>query len=83
MKLHELKQKRNTIATDMRALHDKIGDTTWTEEQRTQWNAAKSELDALDERIARGVINSPILHCSLTLLSGGVKVRESLRVCSK
>lgn len=53
MKLHEMKQKRNTIATDMRALHDKIGDTTWTEEQRTQWNAAKSELDALDVRIAR------------------------------
>lgn len=53
MKLHEMKQKRNTIATDMRALHDKIGDTTWTEEQRTQWNAAKSELDELDVRIAR------------------------------
>ena len=47
MKLHELKQKRNTIATDMRALHDKIGDNTWTDEQRTQWNAAKSELDSL------------------------------------
>ncbi len=27
MKLHEMKQKRNTIAKDMRALHDKIGDT--------------------------------------------------------
>ncbi|HFF8549383.1 TPA: phage major capsid protein [Kluyvera cryocrescens] len=53
MKLHELKQKRNTIATDMRALHDKIGDATWTDEQRTQWNAAKSELDSLDERISR------------------------------
>lgn len=53
MKLHELKQKRNTIATDMRALHEKIGDATWTDEQRTQWNAAKSELDALDLRIAR------------------------------
>lgn len=53
MKLHEMKQKRNTIAKDMRALHDKIGDTPWTDEQRTQWNAAKSELDALDERIAR------------------------------
>ena len=53
MKLHELKQKRNTIATDMRALHDKIGDATWTDEQRTQWNASKSELDSLDERIAR------------------------------
>jgi hypothetical protein len=37
----------------MRALHDKIGDNTWTDEQRTQWNAAKSELDSLDERIAR------------------------------
>lgn len=53
MKLHELKQKRNTIATDMRALHDKIGDATSTDEQRTQWNAAKSELDSLDERISR------------------------------
>lgn len=51
MKLHEMKQKRNIIAKDMRALHDKIGDTPWTDEQRTQWNAAKSELDALDERI--------------------------------
>ncbi|HCI6591445.1 TPA: phage major capsid protein, partial [Klebsiella pneumoniae] len=50
MKLHEMKQKRNIIAKDMRALHDKIGDTPWTDEQRTQWNAAKSELDALDER---------------------------------
>ena len=53
MKLHEMKQKRNTIAKDMRALHDKIGDSPWTDEQRTQWNAAKSELDSLDERIAR------------------------------
>ncbi|MFW4112707.1 phage major capsid protein, partial [Klebsiella pneumoniae] len=41
------------MAKDMRALHEKIGDTPWTDEQRTQWNAAKSELDALDERIAR------------------------------
>lgn len=53
MKLHELKQKRNTIATDMRALHEKIGDATWTDEQRNQWNAAKTELDALDEQIGR------------------------------
>ena len=34
MKLHELKQKRNTIAADMRALHEKFGDATWTDEQR-------------------------------------------------
>lgn len=53
MKLHEMKQKRNTIATDMRALHDKIGDNAWTDEQRAEWNNAKSELDGLDERINR------------------------------
>lgn len=53
MKLHELKQKRNTIATDMRALNEKIGDNAWTEEQRTEWNKAKGELEALDERIGR------------------------------
>ncbi|WP_312274876.1 phage major capsid protein [Pseudescherichia sp.] len=53
MKLHELKQKRNTIAADMRALHDKIGDTTWTDEQRTEWNRAKTELGDLDAKIDR------------------------------
>lgn len=53
MKLHELKQKRNTIATDMRGLHEKIGDTAWTDEQRTQWSAMKSELDSLDDKIGR------------------------------
>lgn len=53
MKLHEMKQKRNIIATDMRALHDKIGDSAWTDEQREEWNTAKSALDGLDERINR------------------------------
>ncbi|RDT63951.1 phage major capsid protein, partial [Klebsiella pneumoniae] len=53
MKLHEMQQKRNTIAADMRALHDKIGESTWTEEQRSEWNNAKSELKKLDEAIAR------------------------------
>ncbi|MGF2654859.1 phage major capsid protein [Serratia marcescens] len=52
-KLHELKQKRNTIATDMRALHDKIGDNTWTDEQRTEWKKAQGELQAIDEKIER------------------------------
>lgn len=53
MKLHEMKQKRNTIAADMRALHDKIGDNTWTDEQRADWGKAKDELKKLDEAIAR------------------------------
>lgn len=52
-KLHELKQKRNTIATDMRALHDKIGDTTWTDEQRAEWKNAQGELQNIDEKIER------------------------------
>ncbi|HGN9323460.1 TPA: phage major capsid protein, partial [Morganella morganii] len=40
MKLHELKQKRNTIATEMRAIHEKVGDGVMTEEQRGEWNQA-------------------------------------------
>lgn len=52
-KLHELKQKRNTITTDMRALHDKIGDSAWTDEQRTEWKKAQGELQAIDEKIER------------------------------
>lgn len=53
MKLHELKQKRQTIATDMRALNEKIGDSAWTEEQRTEWNKAKASLQSIDEKITR------------------------------
>ncbi|WP_118984511.1 phage major capsid protein [Photorhabdus sp. CRCIA-P01] len=53
MKLHDLKQKRNTIATDMRTLHDKIGDNNWTDEQRTEWNKAKEVLQKLDDQISR------------------------------
>ncbi|MCW7549204.1 phage major capsid protein [Photorhabdus sp. APURE] len=53
MKLHDLKQKRNTVATDMRALHDKIGDNNWTDEQRTEWNKAKEVLQKLDDQISR------------------------------
>lgn len=53
MKLHDLKQKRNIIAIDMRALHEKVGDTVMTEEQRTEWNKAKGELDNLDAQIQR------------------------------
>lgn len=53
MKLHELKQKRQTIATDMRALNEKIGDNAWTEEQRTEWNKVKASLQSIDEQITR------------------------------
>ena len=45
MKLHELKQAYNELARNMRNLHDKIGDTTWTDEQRSQWSDWKQKLD--------------------------------------
>lgn len=52
-KLHELKEKRNTIAKEMRNMHEKAGDTPWTDEQRNEWKKAKGELDAIDEQIQR------------------------------
>lgn len=53
MKLHELKQAYNELARNMRNLHDKIGDNTWTDEQRSQWSDWKQKLDGLDEQIKR------------------------------
>lgn len=53
MKLHEMQQKRATIAAEMRALNEKIGDASWTEEQRSQWDNAKHEYDKLDAAIKR------------------------------
>lgn len=53
MTLHELKQRYNAIAKDMRALHDNIGDDTWSDEQRDNWKRMKSELDTLKEKIDR------------------------------
>lgn len=52
-KLHELKEKRNTIAMQMRNMHEKAGDNPWTDEQRSEWKKAKGELDAVDEQIQR------------------------------
>ncbi|APC45961.1 capsid protein [Halomonas phage QHHSV-1] len=53
MKLHELKQKYNAVAKDMRALHESIGDTEWSDEQRGQWKAMKHDLDTLNAKIER------------------------------
>jgi HK97 family phage major capsid protein len=53
MKLHELRQKRNTIATQMRALHEDISDNAWTDEQRTKWDGMTAEADKLDAQIQR------------------------------
>ncbi|HIE4544876.1 TPA: phage major capsid protein [Providencia rettgeri] len=53
MKLHDLKQKRNTIAIEMRAIHEKVGESVMTEEQRAEWNKAHTEFEKLDEQIKR------------------------------
>ncbi|EDM47761.1 phage major capsid protein [Marinobacter algicola] len=53
MKLHELKQAYNEVARNMRNLHDNIGDTTWTDEQRSQWSEMKQKLDGFDAQIKR------------------------------
>jgi len=52
-KLHEMQQKRATIAAEMRTLHDKIGDAVWTDEQRSQWDEAQHQYNLLDEQIKR------------------------------
>ncbi|MDG6880953.1 Predicted phage phi-C31 gp36 major capsid-like protein [Phocoenobacter uteri] len=52
-KLHELKAQHNKIAIQMRTLHDEIGDKKWTDEQRTQWDHLKSEIDDVATQIER------------------------------
>ncbi len=53
MKLHELQQARNTVAANMRSLHDEIGEAQWNEEQRAKWKSMKDDLAGIDERIGR------------------------------
>lgn len=53
MSLKELNEKRNTLAGQMRHLHETIGDNEWTVDQRTQWDNMKKELDSLDGKIER------------------------------
>ncbi|WP_257282118.1 phage major capsid protein [Endozoicomonas sp. ISHI1] len=53
LKLHELRQQRNALATQMRDLHTDIGDESWSNEQRTKWDEMKCSLDKLDGQISR------------------------------
>lgn len=53
MKLHELKQKRSTIAGQMRKLNDEYSEKRWDEAATKQWGDALKELDELDAQIAR------------------------------
>ncbi|MTI12045.1 phage major capsid protein [Sansalvadorimonas verongulae] len=53
MTLHELRQKRKTLADEMRKLHSDIGEDTWSEEQRGKWSTMKKDLDGLEDQIKR------------------------------
>lgn len=53
MKLHELKQKRGTIAGQMRKLNDEHSEKRWDDAASKQWDDALKELDELDAQIAR------------------------------
>ncbi|WP_323956468.1 phage major capsid protein [Aeromonas caviae] len=53
MKLHELKQKRSTIAGQMRKLNDEHSEKRWDDAASKQWGDALKELDELDAQIAR------------------------------
>lgn len=53
MGLKELKQQRATVATEMRSLHESIGDAEWSGEQRSKWEAARAKLTQLDDAIKR------------------------------
>ena len=52
-KLHEIKEKRNNIARQMRALHDEIGEKIWDEAQEKRFNDMNVELTQVDAVIQR------------------------------
>lgn len=51
-KLHDLEQKRDNIARQMRSLNETIGDSDWSDEQRTNFRSMQSELGGLDDKIS-------------------------------
>lgn len=53
MTLKELMQKRATLATEMRSLHESVGDGTMTSEQRSKWEEMRSAHNLLQEQIDR------------------------------
>lgn len=53
MKLHEMKQKRSTIAGQMRQLNDEYSEKRWDDTATKKWGDMIQELDDLDAKIAR------------------------------
>lgn len=51
--LKELQGALADISTQMRKLNDNIGDTQWSDEQRTQWNDLKAKHDHVRSQISR------------------------------
>lgn len=53
MKLHEMKQKRSTIAGQMRQLNDDYSEKRWDDAATKKWGDMIQELDDLDAKISR------------------------------
>lgn len=51
MTLQELQQRAAQLAAEMRSHHESIGDTDWTSEQRSKWEAMKAEHKKITEKI--------------------------------
>ncbi|WP_082800616.1 phage major capsid protein [Neptuniibacter pectenicola] len=51
--LKELQGALADVSTQMRSLHETIGDQAWTEEQRSKWDDLKSKHDHVRSQIAR------------------------------
>ncbi|USD68131.1 phage major capsid protein [Vibrio sp. SCSIO 43136] len=51
MTLAQLLQKRNNMASEMRALAEERGENKWTDEQKTDWDARNQALEDIDAQI--------------------------------
>ncbi|HIF9075734.1 TPA: phage major capsid protein [Photobacterium damselae] len=50
-KLAELRQKRESIAIQMRGLNESIGDNNWTDDNKSEWRNMKNSLQSVEHQI--------------------------------
>ena len=53
MTLQQLKERYAQLSAEMRSLHEGTGDDAWTGETRSKWEAMKTELKGLKDKIER------------------------------
>jgi HK97 family phage major capsid protein len=53
MTLQQLKERYTQLSAEMRSLHESTGDDAWTGEVRAKWEAIRTELKGIKEKIER------------------------------